>query len=257
VRYSFKGFNKEARKVEKVYILGISATPIKGGNCDKLVQEALNAAKELGNSKQGEVETEFVTLADKQIAMCRHCQWCIENRAPCKVQDDFHPVFDKMTKCDGLILGSPTWYNTLSPPLLNFFSRARYFAFFTHQLRNKVFGAITLGFLGFGMEHAVDTIKNVASGLYMVPVAEGWALSSTRAFGQRPAYLEHGVLDDTFGIMRVRMVGIRVVEVTRMIKFATGAGIVLPEEYKRTAIGGKVRPREEVVFVDGVWRSKG
>ncbi len=53
----------------RVRILGISGTPVKGGNCDRLVKESLKAAKQIGN-----VETEFVTLADKKIAMCQHCQ---------------------------------------------------------------------------------------------------------------------------------------------------------------------------------------
>ncbi len=53
----------------KAKILGISGTPIKNGNCDKMVQESLKACTELGD-----VETEFITLADKEITMCKHCQ---------------------------------------------------------------------------------------------------------------------------------------------------------------------------------------
>jgi multimeric flavodoxin WrbA len=66
-----------------IRILGISGSPIEGGNCDVMVQEALKTAAEIPG-----VETEFITLANKQIALCRHCQWCIENRSPCKIQDD-------------------------------------------------------------------------------------------------------------------------------------------------------------------------
>jgi len=48
-----------------IKVLGISGTPIKGGNCDTMVQEALKSAAQVPG-----VETEFITLADKQIAMC-------------------------------------------------------------------------------------------------------------------------------------------------------------------------------------------
>ena len=75
-----------------VNILGISGTDIMDGNCDTLVKEALIGAEELGNAVGG-VETEFVTLAGKEIERCQHCQWCIENRAPCKIQDDFYLVY--------------------------------------------------------------------------------------------------------------------------------------------------------------------
>jgi multimeric flavodoxin WrbA len=239
-----------------IKILGISGTPVKEGNCDTMVREALKAAEELSDSKLGRVETEFITLADKKIAMCRHCQWCMENRSPCNVKDDAQMVHDSIDKSDALILGAPTWTGTLSPPLLNLFSRMRYYAFFTHMMRNKVVAALTTGFLGFGLQRSVDIIDHIAEICYMLPVAEAQTLASSRAFGQRPAYLEHGVMDDTWGMMRVREAATRTVEITRMIKYATEAGVVLPGEYKRNIVGGKIRPPKEKVFVDGVWRER-
>ena len=58
----------------EINILGISGTDIKDGNCDTLVKEALKGAEEIGEEVGG-VETEFVTLADKEIVRCKHCQW--------------------------------------------------------------------------------------------------------------------------------------------------------------------------------------
>jgi len=239
----------------KVKILGISGTPIKGGNCDTLVQEALKAAAEVGGVVGG-VETEFITLADKDIAMCKHCQWCIENRQPCKIKDDFHMVSDKIEQCDGLILGGPTWNGTLAPPLLILFSRFRYIGFFTHKFRNKPVAALTLGFTGLGLDRALDVIQSCIAGFMMLSVASADTVASTVAFGQRPAYLEHGVTDDTSGMRRVRNAAIRVVEVARMLKYAKEAGIVIPDEFMLTFVAGKVRPLEEKAFVDGVWREK-
>src|SRR4030042_79747 len=92
-----------------VRILGISGTPIKDGNCDKLVQVSLDAAKKLGNREIGKVETEFITMADKNIAICTHCQYCIENRTRCNVDDDVHSVYDAIRRADGVILGGPIW----------------------------------------------------------------------------------------------------------------------------------------------------
>src|SRR3990172_9289228 len=98
----------------KLKILGISGTPVKDGNCDKLVQQALDAAAELTG-----VETQFVTLAGKDIQMCLHCQYCIDNRTTCKKRDDATPIYQMMEESDALILGGPTWDLTLAPPLLN------------------------------------------------------------------------------------------------------------------------------------------
>ncbi len=239
-----------------IKILGISGTPVKDGNCDTMVKEALKAAEGLSDSKLGKVETEFITLADKEIAMCRHCQWCIENRQPCKIKDDVHMIFDRIDKNHALLIGAPTWFNTIAPPLLIMLSRARYYGFFTHMFRNKVVAALTTGFLGFGLQHTLDTLREMTGMSYMIPVAEAQPVASTRAFGQRPAYFEHGVLDDTWGMMQVRTAGIRVVEITRMIRYATEAGIVLPEEHLVTVTGGRIRPPKEKVFVEGAWREK-
>ena len=240
----------------EVYILGISGTVIKGGNCDTVVQEVLKSAKELESPELGTVKTEFITLADKEIAMCKHCQWCIENRAPCRYKDDAQMIYEKIGKCDGLILGTPTWINTISPPLPILFSRARTVVFFSHEFRNKVVGLVALGFLGFGLERCLDCLEDLVIPSNMIPVAEASVIASTVAFGQRAEYLKHGAIDDSLGMFRARMIGPRVVEMARMIKYATENGIVIPEQFKRTFTGGRLKPSEQMEFVEGVWRPK-
>jgi len=224
-----------------VRILGISGTPIKDGNCDTLVREALKAA---ARAFEG-VETEFITLADKEIAACKHCQWCIEHRAPCKVKDDFHIVYEAMQRADGMILGGPTWDLTLSPHLVNLVSRTRESTFFNHRFRNLPAGAVTLGWFGVGMEWAISVLYSLIQALEMIPVAHGAARTSTIAYGKRPDYMEHGVLDDLLGVVMVARVGRKVAELARMIKYAKEAGLELPR-----------RRKEEKIFVRGVWREK-
>ena len=232
-----------------VRILGISGTVVLNGNCDKLVQEALKAAGKLEN-----VETEFVALADKNVGCCNHCQYCVENRQPCNVEDDAQPIYEMMEKADGMLLGAPTWGYTIAPPLINLFSRGRYHSFMTDTFRNKPVGAITLGWFGFGVDTALSTILTYVSARSMIPVARASALSSTAAYGERAAYMENGVLDDKAGVARVRAAAIRTVEVTRMIKYAKEAGIVTPEA--GTVTGGRLPRKQKVENVEGVWREK-
>jgi multimeric flavodoxin WrbA len=223
-----------------VRILGISGTPIKDGNCDILVQEALKAAAQAFEG----VETEFITLADKEIAACTHCQWCIENRAPCKVKDDFHMVYEAMQRADGIILGGPTWDLTLSPHLVNLVSRTRESTFFNHRFRNLPGGAVTLGWFGVGMEWAISVLYSLIQALEMVPVAHAAAVASAMAYGKRPDYMEHGVLDDMFGMLRVVRVGRKVAEFARIIKYGKEAGLELP------------RRKKDREFTRHVWRDK-
>ncbi len=233
----------------KVRILGLSATPIKDGNCDTLIRECLKKTKELG-----EVETDFVTLADKKIEVCKHCQWCIENMSPCKIKDDAQEIWGKMREADGLIVGTPAWYQTLSPFIPILFSRLRYYTFFTHDFRNQPVAALTLGYLGYGLDNAITSLKVIFTANNMLPVSEGKVVTSTRVFGQRPAYLEHGVLDDTWGLKQAQAAAIKVVELARIIKFATEAGVVAPEEYRFTVTGARVVPKEKTTLREGVRR---
>jgi multimeric flavodoxin WrbA len=177
--------------------------------------------------------------------MCTHCQWCIENRAPCRIEDDVHEVIRAMEASDGIIMGGPTWCLTLAPPLINLTSRARYIHFFTQSMRDKVGGCLTLGWLGVGLEDALQVCDSLLRTWRMIRVGGVFARSSTAAYGKRPDYMEHGVLDDSLGMVRTRDLGRRVAEVARMIKFAKEHGIRLSPLSKK-----------EKVFVKGVWRDK-
>jgi len=219
-----------------VKILGLSATVVKDGNCDKLVQKSLEAAEEIED-----VETEFLTLAGLKIALCEHCQYCIDNKTGCKIQDDAQMVFQKMREADGIVIGAPTWLRTVAPPILNLLSRARSIMFFTHDFRNKTAGAITVGWFGRGMDIATLEMMHVASRFMMISVAEGMATSSSVALGERATYMEHGALDDRLGMVSIRNVGYRTTEVAKMIKYATDAGVGVPPEYQVTTTGATVK----------------
>ena len=58
-----------------IKIIGISATGVIDGNCDKVMKIALETAADFDH-----VETEFITLANKEIMACTHCQWCQESK---------------------------------------------------------------------------------------------------------------------------------------------------------------------------------
>ncbi|MFC1859570.1 flavodoxin family protein [Thermodesulfobacteriota bacterium] len=217
-----------------IKITGISGTMIKGGNCDKVMVEALKTAESFDH-----VETEFITLADKEIMACKHCQWCIENRKPCKYNDDATWILDKMVESDGLIWGSPVWSHTIAPWMMNLCSRSRFMAFMTGELRDKVLGTYVISWFGVGEEMALMTLEALGHNVLMLPVYRGWARVSKIAFGERPDYMENGALDDTSGMVRIRTMAKRVVEISRKMKFAEQHGIGLPENETRSITCGR------------------
>jgi len=209
--------------IVKVKILGISGTPIKDGNCDKLVQTALKAAAGIPG-----VETEFITLADKKIAECTHCQWCVKNKARCKIKDDVHAVHDKMFAADGIIMGGPTYCQVLSTQLQNVFFRGREEIFFGHRCTGKIGGALTLGWFGVGMEFALKVIEQMMMSWQIIPVARGSAIVSTFWKGEHVRYQEGGVLAHPAGVFGAMGVGTTVAKYAQMMKYAKDAGVGQP-----------------------------
>ena len=94
------------------------------------------------------------------------------------------------------------------------------------------------------MEWAISVLYSLIQALEMIPVAHSAAVASAMAYGQRPDYMEHGALDDMFGVLRVQRVGRKVAELSRMIKYAKEAGLELP------------RRKKDRAFVRSVWREK-
>ncbi|MBI4334608.1 MAG: flavodoxin family protein [Chloroflexi bacterium] len=238
-----------------IRILGISGSPILGGNCDKMVQLALKAAEDAAVSP-GEIETEFIPLADRKIEMCEACQYCVEHKVFCKKTDDAYAVFQRMAAADGIIVGGPTWGWTVCPLIPLLLTRGRFYNFFPpYGLRNKVCGAVTVGWHGRGCAEALGVIETELKSALMIPVARAMAVTSTAAYGQTPKYLEHGALDDRVGVKWVKNVGLRVVEVTRLIKTGQDAGGQAPPEFCIITSGATMAvPKKQ--FVAGVWTDK-
>lgn len=208
---------------DSVKILGISGTPIEDGNCDKFVAAVLAAASEIEG-----VETEFVTLADKKIAPCNHCQWCMENRSRCKIKDDVHAVHDKMFEADGVIFGGPTYNLVVSTQLVNLFSRGREEIFIAKRMSSRGIPgtALTLGWFGTGMENAQDNIKKMMESWGLFPIGFGSAITSTAWKGESPRYQENGALDDLKGVFLAQeLAGRRLAKVAKMLKYARDAGM--------------------------------
>ena len=84
-------------------VLGISGSPVKNSNTDRLVK-AILAATGLG--------TEFVKLSRINVRPCFACKKCVPDNI-CKVQDDFQELAEKIKAADALIIGAYTPYGQI------------------------------------------------------------------------------------------------------------------------------------------------
>ena len=85
-------------------ILGISCSPRRGETTDQLVQAVLAGCS---------CETEFISLAGKEIGACRACLGCVETNE-CAVQDDMAGLREQILVADAYVIGAPTYFRMLN-----------------------------------------------------------------------------------------------------------------------------------------------
>lgn len=118
-------------------ILGIVCSPRKGGNTDILVQEGLKGAQETGAT------VELLRIHELNIAPCDGCESCRKS-GQCKIEDDMQQVYLKLLTADGIIVGSPVHFWSVSAQAKTFIDRTYALRYPSRRLRNKVAGAIAV-----------------------------------------------------------------------------------------------------------------
>jgi len=102
---------------KEIFILGINGSARKDGNTAKLLKEVLNYGKKEGG------KIEILHLIDKDIKPCISCLAEDNCKYPCNIKDDMQEIFELLKKVDCLVLGSPTYWYSLSGLMKNFIDR--------------------------------------------------------------------------------------------------------------------------------------
>lgn len=103
-----------------VHILGIVGSPRRGGNTEIVVKNALKAAEAEG------AETELLLLSKYKVEPCRACGTCAKT-GECIINDDFMKVFNRMAAADGIILASPSYFESMTPQMKALIDRTGYY----------------------------------------------------------------------------------------------------------------------------------
>lgn len=110
-------------------IMAVNGSPRKTWNTATLLHEALKGAESQG------AETELVHLYDLNFPGCISCFACKtkggKSYGRCAVKDDLTPVLASLEAADGLILGSPIYFGTVSGVMKAFMERLL-FPYFTY-----------------------------------------------------------------------------------------------------------------------------
>ena len=98
-------------------IIGVSGSPRgRQSNTRKLVERVLEGAREAG------AEVELVDLGEMKIEYCVACDYC-HAKGPCSRKDEFAPLRERMLAADGLVFGSPLYFDTVTAQLKTLIDR--------------------------------------------------------------------------------------------------------------------------------------
>ncbi len=220
--------------IEKVKIFAVCGSPIKNGNVENFLKDALKAAEELEN-----VETDWVSLAGQKIEYCDQCNFCLSKKVTkgkfCSKNDFIsQEIFPKLIKADAVLFATPVYISKASSQINTLFDRMRAFAFsrFRNILKNKVFSCLTVAWLRHaGVESAQIQLYESALCHEMIPVSVhhagafygGGAVSSLGGTGKFDPADKLQVLKDEWGLNSGRCIVERMVEVARLLKYGRKA----------------------------------
>jgi len=236
--------------MKKIKLLGVAWSP-RHGNTELQLKAALKAAKELP-----EVETEYYSIAGKDISPCISCYACDDSYGVCNKNDPcvahsgngdaYHDIINLMHEADGIIFACPVYFYSVTSQLKAFMDRSMAVEMCNEPWRNKVFGCITSAYhRNGGQEHAIETMINWAKMFDMLTVGIGperagdecanyMGVSGIQGFPLPKSNLtEEGlraVMDDPVGVAGLKFLGWRVAELTKIIGY--GIDQMQEEEWK-------------------------
>jgi multimeric flavodoxin WrbA len=122
-------------------VVAFNGSPRKDGNTGILIKHVLSRIEEAG------IDTELVNLSGQINRGCTACLKCRENlNKRCVFDDDIiNECIEKMIEADGIIIGSPTYFASMTAETKALIDRAGYVALGNGSLlRRKVGAAVTV-----------------------------------------------------------------------------------------------------------------
>ncbi|MEW5784654.1 MAG: flavodoxin family protein [Bacillota bacterium] len=188
-------------------IIALNGSPNPDGNTAHLLELALQAVKREG--ARGELVHVAAVLDSQKDPFCRACASPCPGR--CYRNSELETVFSRLRRADGIIMGSPVYFGTISAQLKAFWDKSRKLRA-EHALLNTVGTAVTVGAARFGgQETTLKALHDIMLVQGMILVGDGHHSADAGHQGtcaQRPADT------DLNAAGRVEIAARRVVEVS-------------------------------------------
>lgn len=91
-------------------VVGLNCSPNKDGNTFTAINKVFQPIKEEG------IETEIIQVSERPIYGCRSCYTCVNTGEGFCIMDSdiFNDCLKKMYEADGIIIGSPVYFGSVS-----------------------------------------------------------------------------------------------------------------------------------------------
>lgn len=182
-------------------IVGICGSPREGAS-EYLLKRALNELK-----KEDSFETTFISVKDKDISPCTHCNECEETKGKCSISDDMDEIYKALKEADGIIMASPIHFGSISAQLKAVIDRCQ--AMIMEDLdifKNKVGISIVVGGdRSGGQELAIQQINTFYLLNKIIPLSGGSFGANLGACLWSQDDGAEGVKEDEYGLKTLDM----------------------------------------------------
>lgn len=201
----------DAQETSELLIVGVSCSPRKGMTTATAMAAALEAAKDV----DARIRTELIDLGGMRLL---GSEGNSSAQAVLETDDDFLKILPKLDapNLSGLIIGSPSYYRSMSAQCKSFIEKLAVFREPTMRLTDVPIGALSVGGnRNGGQELVIEQIL-------MAMLSFGAVLVGGKGKGPLGATLWNGfdndITKDELGMESARNLGVRVAEAALKLK---------------------------------------
>ncbi|MBN1779497.1 flavodoxin family protein [bacterium] len=162
-------------------VIGFNGSARKDGNTAILIRTVFEELE------KEQIDTELIQLAGKPLRGCMACGKCHEKQdRKCSITtDDMNAYIEKMTGADGIILGSPTYFSSVTAEMKALMDRAGYVCRANGNLLKRKAGAAVVTMRRGGAIAAFDTLNHwFTISEMIVPGSSYWNFGLGRGIGE-------------------------------------------------------------------------
>ena len=184
-------------------VVAFNGSPREDGNTALLIDHIFRELEKDG------IETELVHLSGKRIHGCIACYKCFENKdRRCALNDDItNDCIEKMSRAEGVIMGSPVYFADVTAEMKALIDRAGFVSLANGGMYTNKVGVAVAAYRRSGVVHTLDGMNHFFLSAQMIIVGRGIGLGRDKGEVEK----------DEEGMQAIKVVGQRMAWVLRKL----------------------------------------